>query len=479
MGENKYIQYSYLPDMYKIYTPFVHIDSAISICDNALLEIDKKLDAVYDMSGNGYNSQIDNFSTLLGNLQTMWHYLESIPYDLDSLIDEPLNKKFANEATEGISRIKLDNFKTKETTGIKETLISTVNGKTYSAEIDKSEVGFSDFLGSSLGDTKIIAGNEDAISSLKQTDCVKNFANLFKSDYESLVISSGYEGDLDSYLNSLMNAGAFEHKMDKPFLGFVSAVLDVTIIKPIIEACLGYDIITGEDLSESERGMKVFAAVIEVIAIALAIPTDGASIPIWQTIVKVLVSDAAANGAGYLAAEAGLPVWAQIAIAAGVGIGTYKLGNKFFAVVGNTTVPINEEIYAEILNSTGGKSGTVWDDITPTQEAIEGTTIPKSFEISTPNGDFWVNPNGSKHMIEYSTTAEKRIAEYAANGIEYSSKELTEQELLRSLQGAISEAASKGFEYEKIVVIDNWELIFSAPREEGLLPVLKHAVYRP
>lgn len=275
MAENKYIQYSYLPEMYEIYTPFVHIVSAIESCDKALLEIDKKLDSVYEMSGNGYASQIENFSTLLTNLQTMWQYLEFMPYDLDSLIDEPLNKKFANEATEGISRIKLDNFKTKETTGIKETVISTMSGQTYSAEIDKSEVGFADFLGSSLGDTKLIATNEYGDSSIKQTDCVKNFADLFKSDYDSFVNNSGYEGDLDSYLNSLMHGGAFEHKMDKPFLGFVSAVLDVTIIKPIVEACLGYDIITGEDLSDAERGMKVFGAVIEVIAIALAIPTDG------------------------------------------------------------------------------------------------------------------------------------------------------------------------------------------------------------
>ncbi len=53
--------------------------------------------------------------------------------------------------------------------------------------------------------------------------------------------------------------------MDKPVLEFISSVLDVTIIKPVIEMCTGYDLITKEHLSDLERKMKGVFAVIEVL----------------------------------------------------------------------------------------------------------------------------------------------------------------------------------------------------------------------
>lgn len=40
--------------------------------------------------------------------------------------------------------------------------------------------------------------------------------------------------------------GEFTHDSSNPFLSFVSSVLDITIIKPIIEGCIGKDLITGE-----------------------------------------------------------------------------------------------------------------------------------------------------------------------------------------------------------------------------------------
>ena len=46
------------------------------------------------------------------------------------------------------------------------------------------------------------------------------------------------------------------HKMDKPVREFISAVLDITAVQPLIESCTGYDLITREDLSDFERGMK-------------------------------------------------------------------------------------------------------------------------------------------------------------------------------------------------------------------------------
>lgn len=108
---------------------------------------------------------------------------------------------------------------------------------------------------------------------------------------------------------------------------------------------------------------------------------------------------------------------------------------------------------------------TVWDDIKGTQPPREGTTIPKLFEINANGGKFWVNPNGTKHMVEYST-----------RNLSHGQK-LTEQQLLTSFQGAVEQATSTGIKFDTKIIIDNWELIFSPAREAGQLPVIKHAVY--
>jgi len=115
----------------------------------------------------------------------------------------------------------------------------------------------------------------------------------------------------------------------------------------------------------------------------------------------------------------------------------------------------------------GAKTGTVWDDIKATQPNIEGTSIPKSFELNAGGEQYWINPNATKHMAEYS----KRTLSHG--------QKIKEQQLLTSLQGAISEAATKGYKYDALMRVGNWELIFSPARQVGQLPVVKHAVYKP
>ncbi len=57
---------------------------------------------------------------------------------------------------------------------------------------------------------------------------------------------------LEEYLKTIYKYGEFDNKMDKPFLEFLSAIADATIVIPIIDACLGVDIITGEVLIDFE-----------------------------------------------------------------------------------------------------------------------------------------------------------------------------------------------------------------------------------
>ena len=56
---------------------------------------------------------------------------------------------------------------------------------------------------------------------------------------------------------------------------------------------------------------------------------------------------------------------------------------------------------------------------------------------------------------------------------------MNSQALLTSFQNAVNTAYAEGIRYEQIMKVGNWELIFSRPQTEGLLPVIKHALYRP
>ena len=112
--------------------------------------------------------------------------------------------------------------------------------------------------------------------------------------------------------------------------------------------------------------------------------------------------------------------------------------------------------------------GTVWKYINITQPFYDGTKIPKSFELEADGEKFWVHPNGTKHMVEYITR------DATTHGMPINS-----QTLLTSFHNSVIGAVKEGIKYEEIMNIGNWELIFSKPREDGLLPVIKHAVYMP
>jgi Pretoxin HINT domain len=110
----------------------------------------------------------------------------------------------------------------------------------------------------------------------------------------------------------------------------------------------------------------------------------------------------------------------------------------------------------------------VWETIRGTDVAWEGTKVPRSFEMTLASGEkFWVNPNATEHMMQRVLSPNTR----------WELRDLVAQVQLGNLRNAVSKLAKDGIEYERKYVVDDWELVFSAPREPGLSPVLKH--YQP
>lgn len=116
-----------------------------------------------------------------------------------------------------------------------------------------------------------------------------------------------------------------------------------------------------------------------------------------------------------------------------------------------------------------GNTGTIWDAVRATQPPYHGTVIPRSFELSTRNGRVWVHGNATEHLAEYTTWLLTRGA-----GQDFVN--LASQQLIRSLRAAVEAATAGGVPYGRLVTVGGWELKFVAPRAEGQLPTLIHAL---
>jgi hypothetical protein len=121
------------------------------------------------------------------------------------------------------------------------------------------------------------------------------------------------------------------------------------------------------------------------------------------------------------------------------------------------------------LGRLAASSKLVWTSIKATQPVYEGTVVPRSFELVAGSSKVWVHGNASEHIADYAKAMLGR-------GVAPNLVNVASQVQLASLQAAVSAAGKQGIVYEQVMRVGGWELIFSAPRQAGLLPVLKHAL---
>ena len=253
---------SYLNCMY-VYDIMMDVDEALQTCDTILDEIDLGID---------YTSREKEIDRLLEGHGTLHRYIDVLNCYVDDKLDQPLKKDFKKNATETISRIHLEDFEVDNTLGLTENNYIT-GGMGYAGtmvEQEKAKLTFADFIGTSDGKAD---GNGLHISYTNGS--VEDFASIFAAQYEAMKASGalGEDNNLtqQEFLEQFYRQGEFTHDSSNPFLNFVSSVLDITIIKPVIEACTGEDLITGEDLTDMERGLKVVFAMVDLVTLGGAI----------------------------------------------------------------------------------------------------------------------------------------------------------------------------------------------------------------
>ena len=253
---------SYLNCMY-VYDTMMDVDEALQTCDTILDEIDLGID---------YTSREKDIDRLLEGHGTLHRYIDVLNCYVDDKLDQPLKKDFKKNATETISRIHLEDFEVDNTLGLTENNYIT-GGMGYAGtmvEQEKAKLTFADFIGTSDG-----KADGNGLHMAYTNGSVEDFASIFAAQYEAMKASGalGEDNNLtqQEFLEQFYRQGEFTHDSSNPFLNFVSSVLDITIIKPVIEACTGEDLITGEDLTDMERGLKVVFAVVDLVTLGGAI----------------------------------------------------------------------------------------------------------------------------------------------------------------------------------------------------------------
>ena len=253
---------SYLNCMY-VYDTMMDVDEALKTCDTILDEIDLGID---------YTSRKKDIDRLLEGPGTLHRYIDVLNCYVDDKLDQPLKKDFKKNATETISRIHLEDFEVDNTLGLTENNYIT-GGMGYAGtmvEQEKAKLAFADFIGTSDG-----KADGNGFHMAYTNGSVEDFASIFAAQYEAMKASGalGEDNNLtqQEFLEQFYRQGEFTHDSSNPFLNFVSSVLDITIIKPVIESCIGEDLITGEDLTDMERGLKVVFAMVDLVTLGGAI----------------------------------------------------------------------------------------------------------------------------------------------------------------------------------------------------------------
>lgn len=318
---------SYLNCMY-VYDTMMDVDEALQTCDTILDEIDLGID---------YTSRKKDIDRLLEGHGTLHRYIDVLNCYVDDKLDQPLKKDFKKNATETISRIHLEDFEVDNTLGLTENNYIT-SGMGYAGtmvEQEKAKLTFADFIGTSDG-----KADGNGLHMAYTNGSVEDFASIFAAQYEAMKASGalGEDNNLtqQEFLEQFYRQGEFTHDSSNPFLNFVSSVLDITIIKPIIEACTGEDLITGEDLTDMERGLKVVFAMVDLVTLGGAIAATKFSEmglkeglkAFGKTALIDFAGNTAACGVGALGETFDWPVPVTMMLSLAAGITVSISGNK-------------------------------------------------------------------------------------------------------------------------------------------------------
>lgn len=326
----------------KYYTPneiydncgtLINVDKAIVECNALLQEVNLHFE---------YEPKLEIIEEYQSNHETLKLYIQELQAYIAEKIDTPLYKDFNKNATESISRIHMEDYEVDNTIG--GVTIKDYSYQTTVKEEEKEKLTFYDFIGVNDGDINYWTGEY-------QEGKVEAFASIFSEQYKAyqeMGLTEGFDSEKD-FMEAFFEQGEFDHKVDKPFLNFVSSVLDATIVIPIFEAAMGEDFITGEDLTDFERGMKLVFAFVDIFTFGQG-KLAGESL--GKLFVLNFVSNAASSATASICNELELPAPLTFLLSMGSGITVSTCGTKL--IIKGSTVTKELDLSEKQMQKLGG-----------------------------------------------------------------------------------------------------------------------------
>lgn len=441
---------SYLNCMY-VYDTMMDVDEALQTCDTILDEIDLGID---------YTSRKKDIDRLLEGHGTLHRYIDVLNCYVDDKLDQPLKKDFKKNATETISRIHLEDFEVDNTLGLTENNYIT-GGMGYAGtmvEQEKAKLTFADFIGTSDG-----KADGNGFHMAYTNGSVEDFASIIAAQYEAMKASGalGEDNNLtqQEFLEQFYRQGEFTHDSSNPFLNFVSSVLDITIIKPIIEACTGEDLITGEDLTDMERGLKVVFAVVDLVTLGGAIAATKFSEmglkeglkAFGKTALIDFAGNTAACGVGALGETFDWPVPITMMLSLAAGITVSISGNKLLFKNADGI-----EIGSKTLSDAEGKKiGDVLD------EGLDINFVSEDLNNILKNKGVTLEEFNALRLRDVSTLSEEERVMLREIG-----EQLTEDERLKLIGKSTWDKIVNSISSEDLKKIQGWK---NPPSEEVYL----------
>lgn len=441
---------SYLNCMY-VYDIMMDVDEALQTCDTILDEIDLGID---------YTSREKDIDRLLEGHGTLHRYIDVLNCYVDDKLDQPLKKDFKKNATETISRIHLEDFEVDNTLGLTENNYIT-GGMGYAGtmvEQEKAKLTFADFIGTSDG-----KADGNGLHMAYTNGSVEDFASIFAAQYEAMKASGalGEDNNLtqQEFLEQFYRQGEFTHDSSNPFLNFVSSVLDITIIKPVIEACTGEDLITGEDLTDMERGLKVVFAMVDLVTLGGAIAATKFSEmglkeglkAFGKTALIDFAGNTAACGVGALGETFDWPVPITMMLSLAAGITVSISGNKLLFKNADGI-----EIGSKTLSDAEGKKiGDVLD------EGLDINFVSEDLNNILKNKGVTLEEFNALRLRDVSTLSEEERVMLREIG-----EQLTEDERLKLIGKSTWDKIVNSISSEDLKKIQGWK---NPPSEEVYL----------
>lgn len=323
------------------------------------------------MSPCCYTPLDEKIAMLQRDLDILKRYVQTTREYIYSKLDQPLQQNFSCNATETLSQIKISELETDNNIALQEYCEIYRQGYTHGYKKVKAKLKFSDFL------TIEEVRPGDGTVVLEGMDTIQEFAVLFRPQYNKLMEDVQ---DISDCAEIILTQGEYNHAEYHPVGNLISSLLDITIVKPIVECFVGRDLITGEELEESQKAVKLAGAAVGLVTLGQSVlVAKGTGMAgkellgvVGKTVLLDMASMAATYGMGYAGEQLGLPGEVTWILSVATGCTVSMVGGKLLFRDIDKGI-IQECTTEDLAKIAGEKSGAL--DMTQVGKSVTAEEI--------------------------------------------------------------------------------------------------------